>query len=122
MKIILLVALLLATPTAAREGGDWSNVDPEVRAWIQSLKMPDAPTTSCCGEADAYEADLGEVGADGQNYAIITNTRGNSLPVGAKLLIPAHKIQNKQGNPSGHVIVFARSDGNVFCFIPNGGM
>lgn len=117
------LALLRATTiVTAKEGGDRSNVDPEVREWIKSLKMPDSPEVSCCGESDAYEADVGEQTADGQNYAIITGTRGNPLPVGTKLLIPPKKVQNKQGNPSGHVIVFASTSGVVYCFIPNGGM
>lgn len=128
----LLIGWLLATsPLAlsatsnAKEGGDWSQVDPEVRAWVQQVHRPDlydGHTSSCCGEADMYEADQGEVGPDGKNYAIITNNRGNPLPVGTKLLIPSDKIQNKEGNPTGHVIVFADGTGHVFCFIPNGGV
>lgn len=104
----------------AREGGDWSKIDPEVREWIKSLTRPDFPGYSCCGEGDAYEADLGEVGPDGTNYAIITNTRGNPLPVGTKLVIHPTKVQNRQGNPTDHVIVFANQHGDVFCYIPNG--
>lgn len=116
------LALLLMLTTAAfpRAGGDWSQVDPEVREWIKSLMMPDQPDVSCCGEADAYEADLGEVDNAGQTYAIITGTRGNPLPVGTKLLVPPNKIQNRQGNPTDHVIVFASTDGTVYCFVPNG--
>ncbi len=121
MKTIL--ALLLSTGIViARDGGDWSDVDPEVREWIRTLKQPDDPFRSCCGDADAYEADLGETSDDGQVYAIITGTRGNILPIGTKLLIPTNKIQNKQGNPSGHVIVFANEDRYVYCFIPSGGV
>lgn len=115
-------ATLMPAPAHAREGGDWSQVDPEVREWIQSLKMPDNPTMSCCGLADAYEADLGEQTADGQNFAIITGTRGNPLPVGTRLWIPPRKVQNRQGNPTDHVIVFANTSGTVYCFIPNGGL
>lgn len=118
------LALLLATTIAtAREGGDWSNVDPEVREWIKSLHRPDigdGKSASCCGEGDAYFADLGVAGDDGQNYAVITDNRGNPLPVGTKLLIRAGSIQNTEGNPSGHVVVFASEGGHVFCFVPNG--
>lgn len=99
--------------------GDWSNVDPEVREWIKTLTVPGS-SMSCCGEGDAYEADLGEVGADGQNYAVVTGTRGNPLPIGTKLLIRPERVQNRQGNPSGHVIVFANTNGYVYCFVPNG--
>lgn len=109
-------------PAFAREGGDWSQVDPEVRAWIQALTRPDYPGAqlSCCGEADAYYADMGEFGDDGKVYAIITDNRGNPLPVGTKVEIPPNKIQNTEGNPSGHVIVFVGAAGYVYCFIPNG--
>lgn len=127
LKTGWLLGILLAShniaPAGAREGGDWSNVDPDTRAWIKSLHRPDlydGKTSSCCGEGDAYEADVGEVGDDGKNYAIITNTRGNPLPVGTKLLVPPEKVQNKEGNPTNHVIVFASESGAVFCYIPNG--
>ena len=113
------MVLFLPRPSWARDGGNWTEVDPEVRAWIQSLTQPDFPGYSCCGPADLYEADLGEVSDDGLTYAIVTNSRGNPLPVGTKLLIPPSKIQNTQGNPTKHVLVFA-SGVIVFCFIPNG--
>ena len=117
------LGLLAVGVCHAKPGGDWSQVDPEVREWIGQLVMPDrSDNVSCCGEADAYEADLGETDEAGHNYAIITGTRGNPLPVGTKLLVPPEKIQNRQGNPSGHVIVFTNENKNVFCFVPNGGM
>lgn len=127
--LVLLTLSILPLSVNAREGGDWSNVDPETREWIKSLKRPDlydGMTSSCCGEGDAYECDKGVSEFDGNghvdNYCIITNTRGNPLPVGTKLLIPPNKIQNKQGNPTDHVIVFASESGVVFCCIPNGGI
>lgn len=115
--------LMLTRMAHAREGGDWSNVTTEVREWIMALKMPDGGeyAASCCGPADAYECDRG-VTEDDANYCIITDTRGNPLPVGTKLLVPPKKVQNKQGNPTGHVIVFANGSGTVYCFIPSGGM
>lgn len=119
--IWLTCASLSLSPATGKEGGNWDSVDPEVREWIGTLKMPDQPQISCCGEADAYFADLGEAGPDG-NYAIVTDNRGNFLPVGTKLFIPPHKVQNKQGNPSGHVVVFANTSGTVFCMIPMGGV
>lgn len=122
--LAIVILIILPVFANAREGGDWSNVDPDTRAWIKSLHRPDlgdGHTYSCCGEGDAYEADTGVVGEDGQNYAIITNSRGNPLPVGTKLLIPPNKVQNQEGNPIGHVIIFASEGGSVFCFIPNGG-
>ena len=123
--LAMLVVAMATSAAPAKPGGDWSQVAPEVRQWIGELIMPDrdpAYPVSCCGEADAYEADLGETDEAGHNYAIITGTRGNPLPVGTKLLIPPEKVQNRQGNPSGHVIVFTNENKNVFCFVPNGGV
>lgn len=122
---VLLTAFLLAVEAWARPGGNWTEVDPEVRAWIAGVHRPDLQKqgieSSCCGIGDAYEADLGEQGADGTTWAIVTNNRGNELPVGKKLLVPADKIQNREGNPTDHVIVFAAGD-QVYCYIPNGGV
>ncbi len=42
--------------------------------WYQSLMQPDAPTSSCCGEADAYWADEIHV-RNGKTYAKITDDR-----------------------------------------------
>ena len=127
IKLIALVIVFLVfwhlTPSWSREGGDWSKVDPEIREWIKSLHRPDlfdGKTASCCGEGDAYYADLGEVGDDGKTYAVITDSRGNPLKVGTKVEIPPNKVQNKEGNPSGHVVVFANESGYAFCFVPNG--
>lgn len=121
--IVLVIAL--AVLARAKEGGDWSNVDPEVRKWIKSLHRPDigdGKSASCCGEGDAYFADTGETGEDGETYAIVTDNRGNPLPVGTRLKVRANAIQNREGNPTEHVVVFASEAGYVFCLVPNGGV
>jgi hypothetical protein len=46
----------------------------EQAEWYQSLMQPDAPTSSCCGEADAYWADEIHV-RNGKTYATITDDR-----------------------------------------------
>lgn len=127
-KLLVVLIIFLAAntiPTYARPGGDWSAVDPDTRAWFGQVHRPDlndGHTSSCCGEGDAYESDFGGVDDDGRTWAQVTNNRGNPLPVGTKLYIPREKIQNTEGNPTGHVIVFASESGAVFCFIPNGGI
>jgi hypothetical protein len=72
--ILLLVAsvLFLTLPAGARDLGQWETSDPDVVAWYRKLMMPDAPTVSCCGEADAYWADTFEE-QDGKYVAIITD-------------------------------------------------
>ena len=57
-----LLVLDYAVPNAlARDNGQWENSPPHVRRWFQGLRQPDNPRVSCCGEADAYEADIFEV-------------------------------------------------------------
>ena len=67
--------LSLLPSALARDNGQWENSPPHVRRWFQGLRQPDNPRVSCCGEADAYEADIFEV--DGGRYvAIITDGKG----------------------------------------------
>jgi hypothetical protein len=53
--------------------------------------QPDNPHVSCCGEADAFEADTFE--ADGDHYvAIITDGKG-VLPPGTRIEVPNQKMK-----------------------------
>src|SRR5215510_4834644 len=74
MRGIIIAFMVLASPVAARDFGQWEAQPPEVRQWFQKLMQPDIPTLSCCGEADAYWADSFEVD-DGRYVAIITDER-----------------------------------------------
>ncbi len=78
MKRIILasaIATLLGGPALARDNGQWEGSDPNVRQWFQSLRQPDHPRVSCCGEADAFEADTFEI--EGDHYvAVITDGKG----------------------------------------------
>lgn len=47
---ILALVTLAAAPAAARDFGQWENIDPLVRAWYGTLMQPDDPTRSCCAE------------------------------------------------------------------------
>ena len=98
----------------------WSEADPAVRAWYQSLTQPDDPTMSCCGEADAFEADSFE--AEGDHYvAIITNGKG-VIPNGTRIAVPNAKMKIDKGNPTGHGIIFLGVDGKVFCYVTPSGL
>ena len=66
-----LAPLALLAPAQARDNGQWNDSPWQVRRWFQQLMQPDNPNLSCCGEADAFEADTFEV--DGDHYiAVIT--------------------------------------------------
>jgi hypothetical protein len=60
------------TPAFARPNQQWADVSSERREFFGAAKMPDSPRQSCCGEADAYEADDYEVDANGNLVAILT--------------------------------------------------
>lgn len=118
-------------PAHAREG-DWSANPPNIRNWYRSLMQPDNPSVSCCGEADAYEADDFEI--EGDHYiAIITDTNDDSFPngtfrrhidPGTRIVVPNTKMKWDAGNPTGHGIVFmgAGAAGSLYCYVAPGGV
>lgn len=116
----LIVVMQAGSNAWARNDGQWENSPPHVRQWFQGLRQPDNPKVSCCGEADAYEADIFEVEAD-HYVAVITNGKGE-IPNGTKILVPNHKIKWDEGNPTGHGIVFIGAHGQVLCYVAPGGV
>jgi hypothetical protein len=73
------------------------------RQWIQSLMQPDKPNMSCCGEADAFEADSFD--REGDHYvAIITDGKG-MIPNGTRVPVPNEKMKWDAGNPTGHGVI-----------------
>jgi hypothetical protein len=82
--------------------------------------QPDNPVMSCCGEADAYEADTFEV--DGDHYiAIITDGKG-ALPNGTRLQVPNTKMKWNAGNPTGHGILFIGPGQKIYCYVTPSGV
>ena len=110
----------------ARDNGQWENTDPEIRKWYSRLMQPDAPTVSCCGEADAYWCDGIHV-KEGKTYCTITDDREDAplgrphVEMGTEIFVPDHKLKWDAGNPTGHAIVFLSTAGYVWCFVQNGG-
>jgi hypothetical protein len=127
MLVILALLAVLVTPAEARDVGQWLNADPFTSEWYKTLKQPDNPGMSCCGEADAYWADKTETGPNGELYAIITDDRPDEplsrrhVPIGTKILVPPHKIKWDQGNPTGHTVIFLSTADVVYCYVQNGG-
>jgi hypothetical protein len=116
--VVALVALTL--PAAARDNGQWDNQPAYLRQWFQKLMQPDNPVMSCCGEADAFEADSFEV-RDDRYVAIITNGKG-VIPEGTRIPVPNNKMKWDEGNPTGHGIIFIGSGGQVYCYVTPGGV
>jgi hypothetical protein len=123
MRAVLAAAVLCAAATAqARDDGPWADRPAAVRQWYRLLMQPDNPHMSCCGEADAYEADNFEV--EGDHYvAIITDGAGDpahgkrDIPNGTRIPVPNTKMKIDAGNPSGHSIIFLGPRGEVYCYV-----
>ena len=100
---------------------EWENNPLHIRKWFQSLMQPDHPEVSCCGEADAYEADLFE--RDGNNWVAIITGQGPRvankphIPEGTRINVPNSKMKWDRGNPTGHGIIFIGSRGEVYCYV-----
>jgi hypothetical protein len=119
-RFVVPALALLSLPALARDNGQWGNQPLAVRQWFQGLMQPDNKTQSCCGEADAYEADNFEVKGD-QYVAIITDGKG-VIPNGTRIPVPNQKIKWDEGNPTGHGILFIGIGGQVYCYVAPGGV
>jgi len=120
LRIVIVVLGLLSLPALARDNGQWGNQPAALRQWFQSLMQPDNQYLSCCGEADAYEADNFEVKGD-QYVAIITDGKG-VIPNGTRVPVPNQKMKWDAGNPTGHGILFLGTGGQVYCYVTPGGV
>lgn len=119
-RIIIATLTLVTLPALARDNGQWEQQPTSIRQWFQKLMQPDNPQVSCCGEADAFEADMFEV--EGDHYlAIITNGKG-VMAEGTRIPVPNHKMKWNDGNPTGHGIIFIGTQGQVFCYVTPGGI
>lgn len=111
----------------ARDLGQWDDITPEVRRWFRELKQPDNPTMSCCGEADAYWADVTEI-EDQKTIAVITDNRPDyplgrpHVPIGTRIEVPPHKIKWDRGNPTGHIVIFLTVNRQVLCYVQGNGV
>jgi hypothetical protein len=119
LAFIALAFIALGATAAARDNGQWADSPAEIREWFQSLRQPDHPRISCCGEADAFEADIFEV--EGDHYvAIITNGKG-VIQNGSRISVPNAKMKWDKGNPTGHGIIFIGDRGQIYCYVTPGG-
>jgi hypothetical protein len=113
--LIVMWALLSTANALARDGNQWQ--DPRIKEWFENLKQPDHPPVSCCGEADAYEADDFEV--EGDHYvAVITGHRAvTTIPPGSRIPVPRQKMKFDAGNPTGRGIILIDSQRRVLCYV-----
>lgn len=126
--VVIMVGALLSTcgRSHARDLGQWENGDPAIRQWYKSLMRPDAPSSSCCGEADAYWCD--NFRYEGKRaVCTITDDRDDGplgrphVELGTVIEVPDVKLKWDKGNPTGHGVVFMSWQGYVLCYVQGGG-
>lgn len=106
--VLMVVLLALVLSALARDNGQWADTNQQISQWFRSLMQPDRPGNSCCGEADAYEADVFEV--EGDHYVAVVTGGKFTVPTGTRIVVPNSKVTwNSAPNPTGHGIVFLSS-------------
>ena len=120
--VFVVISLALGTIATPHDA-----MNPDQDAWYRSLKQPDNPSVSCCGEADAYWADEIHV-KDGKVYITITDDRDDAplhrphVDLGTVIEVPDYKLKWDAGNPTGHAVVFLSSNLSVYCFVQGSGI
>jgi hypothetical protein len=82
--------------------------------------QPDNPSMSCCGEADAFEADGFEV--EGEHYVAIITDGQSTIANGTRVQVPNQKMKWDKGNPTGHGIIFMGPTRQIYCYVAPGGV
>lgn len=138
--LAFLALLMLVKSCNAKDVGQWQNAEPDKKAYVEGLREPDYPGTSCCGEGDMYFADKVEPCPPNSAdkcwvIAVITDTRDDTplkrdhVEPGTHVAIPPEKRRKMyEPNPLGHTVVFlAVGDSphdppHVYCYEPMGGL
>lgn len=125
--LFFVFSIFITSVATAHDSGQWENSNPAVTEWYRGLMRPDAPGSSCCGEADAYWADEVHV-RGGKTYATITDDRPDEalrrphIPMGTEFEIPNEKLKWDRGNPTGHNVLFVSRSNFIFCFVQGSGI
>jgi hypothetical protein len=126
MKPLILLALLIFSPAWAgdlRGLADKCENAALCHVWFGKVMQPDNPQVSCCGEADAFEADSFRVDPERPGFTVVTITDERGIvPEGTEVYVPNSKITWKFGNPIGHGIIWINTEGHVYCWVPPGGV
>lgn len=126
---LFIFSVLVTFAAYSKDYPEWDQLNSkEINEWFKNLYQPDQPLVSCCGEADAFYADLFEQGCwrdptfgrDECGYiAVITDNRiiagRSNVPNGTRIAVPNQKIKfdGNPPNPTGHGVIFL-SPGTVY--------
>lgn len=134
LTVLLALALLAAAGRASRAFDHGFDPYAPATQYFEHLKQPDNYPGSCCGKADAYEADTYARNADGSWTVTVTDgsaieypdgTRRPYVATGTVVHVPAGKINppdETRHNPTGHawlfMSVYVGQVGSIYCFAP----
>ncbi len=111
---VVLFILGFSAVSQARDYGQYENVRPEIKTWIENLR--DASGLSCCATADGYRPDAVEWDRTGNHYRVKVENSWIVVPDSAVIKGP---------NRIGYAIVWLYSgaeewDGSriIRCFLP----
>lgn len=139
-RLFLALAVLVLTVVPAISSDKFAA--PDLSEYFNTLRQPDHPAVSCCGDGDVYFADqvdqCGQADIDVEPtcalVAIITDTRPDDIKLpdgrtlhrmhispGTRVAIPRAKLRSKAVvNPTDHNVVFTNGY-TVYCWEPVSG-
>lgn len=104
---IACVATFLALTTSAFSANWESSGNPDIDAWYARAQREGGG--SCCGKGDAYWAQLTKIQDDGVWVAVDDDRTipGRLARDGQEFFVPNAMLDHqRQGNPTGHIVVF----------------
>ena len=113
-RIIIACTLLLASVgTQARDNGQYSQVSPDIKRWVEGLT--DHQGRGCCATADGFRPEEVDWDIAENSYRVMIGGKWFTVPEGAVI---------KETNRIGYALVwYYVNNGSVFirCFLPGSG-
>jgi hypothetical protein len=114
-RTLLIISLVLACSvgTQARDNGQYSDVSPDIKRWVESLT--DDKGRGCCATADGFRPEEVEWDMVENAYRVMIDGQWFKVPDGAVI---------RQANRIGYAIVWYFVDNGAItirCFLPGSG-
>lgn len=112
-RLLTLSVVLVALAAEAHDNGQYAQVDPAIRRWIEGLT--DRQGRGCCATADGFRPEEVVWDMEGNHYKVMIKGKWYVVPEGAVIT---------EGNRVGYAIVwYYTNNGEVTirCFLPGSG-
>lgn len=113
--IAALCIVMLTFAAAARDNGQYQNVDPVRRQWFKNLMQPDLPEVGCCDISDCIPTTDYEI--RGSDWYVKLGPKWVKVPEN-KIITDEKMIKT---NPTGTAVVcwnLVEENPYIFCFVP----